>query len=430
METAKNKVIRYHGSSSGYYIVGNILSGQQTNKQDETATTATKKLPSHKHKHKHTQVPLLPTYNGTYRLRKLNKFDEDMVFIRDATEAEHACQREVDKQDTIDDLVPRSVLRALAQMDDDPLFKNAGMERDVIFSTLLEKSAKLVRKEYLVPRIANIQALILLCAHPTYSGNTHRCWIMAGMAVRMAQDLGLHRTFSSTKISEEMDYVLFVNFVKLSGILGEVLRRIYSPKAKSVGYKTASMEQTAYSLQRMLNEWFDQLPEQYRITCEDLEGIKKQKYSNNINGGNGAGNYHYSGPKNLYDGGCITACYCAVVILLHRPFIALENSDGAKAQVYAEAMQRCTKMAKITIDIARVLPSIAITRFGWNFAAYSIYQAVLIHIYNCMSNDPKVESLACEYIRISMEECVGPLTRDIPYGPPIISLLTKLMSIV
>ncbi|KAI9008751.1 fungal-specific transcription factor domain-containing protein [Phycomyces nitens] len=524
-EAARNKVIRYHGSSSGYYIVGNILSGQNGDQETTRESPQLRERPTKDaleasletppESHGPNQEPaLLPTYNGTYRLRKINKFDEDMVFVRDKTDAENACQIEVDKRETIDDVVPRLVLQELVKVyfevphptlpildgndyidesdgrcslppaplltyaiclyacflisSDNQLFKDAGLERDVIFNTLLTKAATLVRKEYLVPRVSNIQALILLCAHPTYTGNTHRCWIMAGMAVRMAQDLGLHRTFSASKISEEVDehrkrlwysvyitdrwccavmgrplaiadsdcdidlprlygtpeeskrgkdYVLFVSFVKLSGILGEVLRRIYSPKAKSVGYKSASMEQTACSLQRMLNEWFDQLPDKYRITHKDLEEIERNPRQ-------------YTGPKDFNNGGSITACYCAVVILLHRPFIALENSDGAKALVYAEAMQRCTEMAKMAIDIARVLPNIAITRFGWNFAAYSIYQAVLIHVYNCMSNDPKVVKVASEYVRISIKECVDPLTKDIPCGPPVVNLLTKLMSMV
>jgi hypothetical protein len=287
---------------------------------------------------------------------------------------------------------------------DDPIFKNADVERDHIFQTLLDRTSMLVRKEYLKPRIVTIQALILLCLHPTYSTSSYRNWILAGMAVRMAQDLGLHRTLTTVEVSSEFkerrkrlffacyindrwicavmgrplaiadsdcdvdlplihgpdgkeDLTMFVNFVKLSGILGEVLRRIYSPKAKMNGYKTKAMEQTVRSLQKMLEEWFHNVPDDYKITENDLNEMK-------VNA-----NVFSSDSKKMIEGGPLTICYHAVVLLLHRPFIVLDNDkDGNMSPSMARATELCRQAAKLAIDVARAIPYMAIAKFGWNFA--------------------------------------------------------------
>lgn len=284
----------------------------------------------------------------------------------------------------------------------DSIFNEAGVERDHVFQTLLDRATFLVRKEYLKPRIVTIQALALLCAHPTYSTSSYRNWILAGMAVRMAQDLGLHRTLTTVEVSSEFkekrkrlwyscyitdrwccavmgrplaiadsdcdvdlpliygpdgkeDLTMFVNFVKLSGILGEVLRRIYSPKAKVNGYKTKAMEQTVWSLQKMLEEWFHNVPNGYKITENDLSDIRFNK------------DLYAPDSKKIMEGGPLTVCYHAVVLLLHRPFIVLDK-DEVDMPSLSRATSLCKKAAKLAIDVARAIPYMAIAKFGWNFA--------------------------------------------------------------
>lgn len=311
---------------------------------------------------------------------------------------------------------------------DDPIFKDAGVERDHVFQTLLDRATFLVRKEYLKPRIVTIQALVLLCAHPTYSTSSYRNWILAGMAVRMAQDLGLHRTLTTVEVSSDFkekrkrlwyscyitdrwccavmgrplaiadsdcdvdlplvrgpdgdeDLTMFVNFVKLSGILGEVLRRIYSPKAKLNGYKTKAMEQTVWSLQKMLEEWFHNVPAGYKITENDLSDIR---YNKSLYGPDS---------KKIMEGGPLTVCYHAVVLLLHRPFIVLDK-DEVDTPFLSRATLLCKRAAKLAIDVARAIPYMAIAKFGWNFAGKQTYSVsrvqcqLLPHSLLCLSGSP------------------------------------------
>lgn len=212
------------------------------------------------------------------------------------------------------------------------------------------------------------------------------------------------------------DLTMFVNFVKLSGILGEVLRRIYSPKAKLNGYKTKAMEQTVWSLQRMLEEWFANVPDGYKITEYDLLDMRLNPQL-------------YQGTKKVTEGGPMTVCYHAVVLLLHRPFIVLEKDDHDIPSL-SRATELCTQAAKLAVDVARAIPYMSIAKFGWNFAAYSVFQAALIHVYNCTSKDPTTAKQAKDYLDICTNECLAPLSKDIPAGPPLIPFLQTLSTLL
>lgn len=60
---------------------------------------------------------------------------------------------------------------------------------------------------------------------------------------------------------------------------------------------------------------------------------------------------------------------------------------------------------------------------------YAVFQATLIHVYNCTSTDANISKEAHDYVHIG-KECLTALTRDIPYGPPIIPFLEKLIALL
>jgi hypothetical protein len=72
---------------------------------------------------------------------------------------------------------------------DDPIFTDGGFNRDNLFDAFSDHTTKLVKREYLTPRLATIQALILLCAYPSCDRWFYRNWIRAGMAVRMVRKI-------------------------------------------------------------------------------------------------------------------------------------------------------------------------------------------------------------------------------------------------
>lgn len=102
----RGKIVRYHGSSSGYYLVGNILDSSQ--QEEELAQDVDEVERSQK-------VYVVPSFNGgeNFRLRRMNVDDDDLMVVRDTTAAEEAFQQADDDQETIDDIIPLSVLTKL-----------------------------------------------------------------------------------------------------------------------------------------------------------------------------------------------------------------------------------------------------------------------------------------------------------------------------
>lgn len=504
-QTPKGKVMRYLGSSSGLYLVNDILKNKEQdnshNKDGDSMSSVSGSTPtspsttipaagvsigngqgvsmatSHSptthsssqtslaneptrsykaatskedHDNDHNHYTSLQTRQGTYKMRRMNGYDDDLMMVRDETEDESRIQAAAaGEREIMDSIIPKSMLTNLINVyfeaqsmtlpildkeefissfegkthpppaplltyaicsyacflvpSNHPIFAESGLERDQIFHALVDRAGLFIRSEYLVPRIQTIQALILLCAHPTYSSGSYRNWLLAGMAVRMAQDLALHRSVTNTgstpandaliekrrrlwysvyvtdrwccsvmgrplaiadsdcdvdlpnldAVGEPGKYTMFVNLVKLSGILGEVLRRIYSPKAKAMGYGTHIMEQTVWSLDKMLKEWFDHVPSECLITQDELRGMKGVEHTRE---------------DRFRSGGPLTVCYYAVVVLLFRPFIVFESGNHHSSKLFTDAPGRCMEAAKNAIDVARYIPEGEINRFGWNFA--------------------------------------------------------------
>lgn len=94
-----NKVVRYLGSSSGYYLVRDILS------TDEKVVEEVKHIPNGSNGS--------PENVGPVRFKKINVMDDDVMFVRDKTMAEHVDQLETDKLDLNTSFVSKSLLTDL-----------------------------------------------------------------------------------------------------------------------------------------------------------------------------------------------------------------------------------------------------------------------------------------------------------------------------
>ncbi|KAL0073719.1 hypothetical protein F4703DRAFT_1745667 [Phycomyces blakesleeanus] len=411
----QSKVVRYLGSSSGYYLMGDIMTKAERKSIEGIKVSVVKGEGESV-----DGVFTFPTDQGTVHLRKMNGYDDDMLMTRNATDAEHAIQVALDEENTSDKIAPRSLIVALVhRLCCDSIFKDAGVEQSVVMKAFLENSSELVRKEFLTPRLPTIQAFILLCAFPSHSTESYRIWIRAGMAVRMAQELGLHRAltvFSLPRKRMELykRICIFVNFIKLSSILGEVLRRIYSPKAKSINLVESTIISTVQTLQQMLTEWFDQLPDNCKITSEDLIRLRQSPENT----------------KKLTEGGPLMLCYYAITMLLHRNFILTENEESP-ISIQSDSVRRCKEAAARVIDIACIIPRMDIVNFGWNFAVFSVFQATLIHIYYSTSEDSVVAEEARTYMRRGIDQCITPLSELMlhePHTKHMVDALVRMMA--
>lgn len=59
-----------------------------------------------------------------------------------------------------------------------------------------------------------------------------------------------------------------------------------------------------------------------------------------------------------------------------------------------------------------------------------MFQASLIHVYNCTSSNPKIASSAREYVKLSIDECIKPMSHVMTNAPPAIPLLQTLMDLI
>lgn len=94
-----NKVVRYHGSSSGFYLMRNMLPNDA-------------KPSDHGISMQPVGSDTFPTPSTTpaYRIRKLNGFDDDLMLVRDAMDSENSKGKDTER---MDDLVPRKIMDTL-----------------------------------------------------------------------------------------------------------------------------------------------------------------------------------------------------------------------------------------------------------------------------------------------------------------------------
>lgn len=90
--------------------------------------------------------------------------------------------------------------------------------------------------------------------------------------------------------------------------------------------------------------------------------------------------------------GLMYLSYCTLLILLHRPFI--EKEGGQKTRSSQSSLSICTSAATRCVDIAEKMHYRDFLLVSWNFAIYPVFTAALVHIYNAANPDSIVSDVA------------------------------------
>ncbi|KAK9763439.1 hypothetical protein K7432_009858 [Basidiobolus ranarum] len=294
------------------------------------------------------------------------------------------------------------------QMDD--LFDDA--ETHVSATNYFFTQAKIcLHKEYLIPSVQTVQALILMSFHPEGG------WIFLGMAVRIGQELGLHRNLDLDKMDsiqkqnrqlawwgcfffdrlvgaivgrpmcideEDCDVKLpidirskgsdknpredkfagsvryFNQIIRLFTILTQILRTVYGVTKQS----KVKARDTLLHLNKSLSDWNATLPPEfwYDITL-------------------GRSNNHYAAMLALH--------YHYAVILANRPYIA---PSGDNISLFNNlALQTCAKSASIISYILYHIPASNLLH-GIQIKSTFIFCASTIHTMNITSSDSNLSS--------------------------------------
>ncbi|KAF9948551.1 hypothetical protein BGZ72_009565 [Mortierella alpina] len=81
---------------------------------------------------------------------------------------------------------------------DDPAVKQDALK-------YYNRARSIIDQTRLVSRISTVQALCLLCYHENANGNYSGGWLLLGMAIRIAQDIGLHRQDAHTYDADQTE---------------------------------------------------------------------------------------------------------------------------------------------------------------------------------------------------------------------------------
>jgi hypothetical protein len=74
---------------------------------------------------------------------------------------------------------------------------------------------------------------------------------------------------------EDTKYLYFIEMVKLSCILGDVLRSICSPRARVLSEKGMGLEKWSHNLEQLLLEWREALPADLKLTNDELDRVSR-----------------------------------------------------------------------------------------------------------------------------------------------------------
>ncbi|KAG0343399.1 hypothetical protein BG005_002434, partial [Podila minutissima] len=312
-----------------------------------------------------------------------------------------------------------------------------GRDPEAFGDEYFDRAKRLVDLEYELPRQSSIQALLLMVNYRFTSAKSGgRVWVMLGMAIRMAQDLGMHRSSArwhlpplETEIRKRLWWACYVMDRWASACLGRPVG--IDDNDCDVDYP-CSMEQ----------DWADadgnpvspgQDVEQVKqkatlaltyfvetIKLAEIVGhILQRVYSAKTRGhdrtmvsstivelDNNLTKWLLSLPSELkYDHKVdvknldrsvanIHLSYYSVLILLHRPHMTPTALTKSKLSESMPSLNICVSAANSITHLGERLAQDDCLRFAWSFTTYEVFTASLIHLTNSASLDIRLQTQA------------------------------------
>ncbi|KAG0167090.1 Transcriptional activator of fatty acid utilization [Apophysomyces sp. BC1034] len=301
------------------------------------------------------------------------------------------------------------------------------------------------------PTISKVQSIILIHNH---SGNldskSSACWLLGGLAIRLAQGLGLNRDCEEWDIPESEKqtrkriwWALYVTDRFHSASLGrpinirdedndvgypdataswkevldepELNTQEKDPRFPSAAYRPTSVEGRVE-----IYQLFIQLVKLSEILGRILQGLYTPK-AQRISHDQGSDaivtrldheltEWRFGFPKALqranfddFDenkgylapvAASVLLCYFSLLILLHRPFIERIAVGKTKARPSYSSFRIGTSAATRGMRIAAQMTVRDFLMFPYSFSLYPVLQCCLIHMYNTKNPDARISSPA------------------------------------
>ncbi|CAG8600276.1 11594_t:CDS:2, partial [Acaulospora colombiana] len=378
----ENRQIRYHGRSSGLYLLRKsdrykdgilsissypgemIASTQNYNlvKRSDLMDLPTEDLSNHLLEIYFTHLhPILPV------IHKPRFFDQ----LKDK---EHLPQ-----------LLLNAIYSYAARFSDNPNLRKNPDDSDSAGDIFFDRAKALLDNEYDKARVTTVQALVVLSIREYGAARVTRGWMYAGMAARMAQDLGMHRNSEKWSLHQQTHdeieerkrvfwacFVLdsgspipanastqqvshsisrFICLIKLGEITGAIIQNVYAIRNNL----QTTGETVLTILNSALNKWFSTLPPhlQYDPSSDQPSDITTL---------------------------CLHIIYYSTLMLLHRPYTASNNSSHNVCTSAANAITRITDMMLERKMLSRCI----------NPVVYCVFTAAVIHVYNATQADHSI----------------------------------------
>ncbi|CAG8528580.1 13543_t:CDS:2 [Acaulospora morrowiae] len=426
----ENNQVRYHGRSSGLYLLrksdrykNGILSISNANwrhpgemiastqnfdllKRSELMELPSQEISDHLLEIYFTHIhPILPVL---YRPRF---FDQ----LKDKEHLPH--------------LLLNSIYSFAARFSNKPELRKYPDDPESAGDIFFDRAKALLDNDYDNARVTTIQALVVLSMREYGAARVTRGWLYAGMASRMAQDLGMHRNSERWHLikqtheeREEQKRVFWACFVIdriPSAHLGRPLaidekdvdvdHVTSSPISTSSGSPAptnASPHAVSHSISR-----FNSLIKLCEITGKIIQNIYAIRNNLPTTGetvlpilNSSLEVWFKSLPPHLqYDPSsdqssdtttlCLHIIYYSTLILLHRPYTASNNSSHSV----------CTSAANAITEIADTMLRRNQLSHSMNPVVYCVFTAAVIHIYNATQADRLTSEPAKRNLNKSLE---------------------------
>ncbi|KAI8141914.1 fungal-specific transcription factor domain-containing protein [Fennellomyces sp. T-0311] len=426
-----NEMYSYVGSSSGLHLLGKLFpeSDIQSHSNDPSAFSGHESDLMMKRRPSETGgigviIPdsdtshewQLPHKEVIDRLLELY-FKKMNIYIPIVDETEFY-ERYNSGSDALSITLVISICRAATRLldEDDWVVKKHNIDRCQLFVSLADQ-LQCVHVDFMNPGIDKIQILLLQACSARKWSTESTDWLAVSLAVKMAQDLGLHRsntqlgipthqiearkrlwwsayvldrwicatlgrplTISDADCDVELPstegnrYLFLLHFIKLSAILGDVLRILCSPRARTYSDKRCGMDQICRSLNNTLEEWEQNLPDQWRLSPADMDRIERQdldvELEVKLN----------SGAAQLRLG------YYSVLLLLTRPFVSKTSEF--------EVADECYDATHSILNIVEVVQVKSWLSFSWSLTSYIMFQVLIVTLLLLRNQDQRIAASA------------------------------------
>ncbi|KAI8994821.1 fungal-specific transcription factor domain-containing protein [Pilobolus umbonatus] len=306
----------------------------------------------------------------------------------------------------------RSTCRLMKE--EDQILKKYNINHAELFHSLQKQLDECNNIDVLDPKIETIQILLLIASSAQKWGLESKDWIATSIAVKMAQDLGLHRantqlqtipkkTMEANKrlwwsayiidrwvcaslgrpmtISDadcdvefpdliDKKYCTFNYLVKLSCILGDILRAMCSPRARLMTGNAAGLQAISHNLERLLDEWDSSLPNELRLTDEEKMRVLRDELD-------------YQLRRKLNGGaGVLRLAYYTAFFLCKRPFISMGLLKNSGSSLPPD----CQEALTIIINLFDVMDTTTLL-CCWSLSYCSLNQVQMLLFLNCYDKD-------------------------------------------